>query len=123
MENPKVKDFALLQYFLRRRKVTDLFDAVLMLADAFCDMRIPSWRRMMMYKNKITKLYGLPMFLRHFALKLVVDCDALKFNYGNYSRVMSKNIVMCVLDPLHEGNYKYISVENLLREFDKFVSR
>ena len=118
LDDPMVKEFALLQYIFRRRNVADLYDAILMLADAFCDTHVPCWRSIWFDKRR-----ELPMLLRRNALSLLVDCDALMSNEGDFSRVISNNIVTCLLNPVTsppEG-FSYVSVDNLLEAFNKYV--
>ena len=123
---PDVKVFALLQYVFRRTNVTDLFDAILMLAIAFCDTHVPSYRRIQ-GAAWLDKRCDLPSLLRHIALRLDDNCDAIRFNYGNISQMISKRIVDCWFhyerNPLSRTySYQMISVTNLLETFSKYIS-
>ena len=59
-----------LHYVFQRTEVTNLFDGILMLATAFCDTHVPSWRR--------NKLCRLPTLLAHLAVGIDKEADDLK---------------------------------------------
>ena len=59
-----------LHYVFRRTEVTNLFDGILMLATAFCDTHVPSWRG--------NKLCRLPTLLAHLAVGINKEADDLK---------------------------------------------